>query len=71
MISVQDFFFAFKPHVHITGGNGFKVHRQPKRYTDTRKRVSQHFAYGVEVACQLVHSAELDAALNEYAGLRE
>ncbi|MFZ2759506.1 MAG: hypothetical protein WAZ23_10915, partial [Gemmiger qucibialis] len=27
-----DFFLAFKPHVHITGGNSFKVHRQSKRF---------------------------------------
>ena len=55
MVSVQNFFFSFKPHVHITGGNSFKVHGKPKRRADTRKRMSQDFANRIEVACQLVH----------------
>ena len=54
-VSVQNFFFSFKPHVHITGGNSFKVHGKPKRRADTRKRMPQDFANRIEVACQLVH----------------
>ena len=40
MRAILTFRVAFKPHVHITGGNSFKVHRQPKRYADTRKCMS-------------------------------
>ena len=55
MVCVKDFFLPFKPHFHISRCDCLKVHRQPKRYADTRKRVSQDFAHCVEVARQLVH----------------
>lgn len=44
-----------KTGAYISRCDCFKVHRQPKRYADTRKRVPQDFAHCVEVARQLVH----------------
>ena len=50
MVCVKDFFLPFKLHVHILRCDCFKIHRQPKRYADTRKRMFQNFAHCVEVA---------------------
>jgi hypothetical protein len=55
MVCVKNFFLPFKPHVHITRCDCFKIHRKSKRYTDTRERMSQDLAHCVEVARQLVH----------------
>ena len=55
MIGFQHRLFPFQPHVNVLRRYRFKVGGDTQRHTNAFEGMPQNLAYGVKVACELVH----------------